>query len=142
MVATRGMSKGVAQTDGPQVIGKGFLRFNALQLGLQWKNVSSTSTDGEGSAFVSASRKFGSLQLTGGVAYKFNGVKALPGLNAAVIYHRFDSDYGNRHYGDEWNASLGFKVKRTAILAKYANYQAKGFGVETEKFWLQLEFAY
>jgi hypothetical protein len=79
VVATRGMSKGVAQTDGPQVIGKGFLRFNALQLGLQWKNVSSTSADGEGSAFVSASRKFGSLQLTGGVAYKFQtGVRGHP----------------------------------------------------------------
>lgn len=77
-----------------------------------------------------------------GVAYKFDGVKALPGLNAAVTYHRFDSDYGNVRYGDEWNASLGFKVKRLNLLAKYAAYNAKGFGADKKILWLQAEFAY
>ena len=87
---------------------------------------------------------FGGLQdWYGGIAYKFDGVKALPGLNAAVTYHRFDSDYGSVRYGDEWDASIGFKVKkRVAVLAKYANYNAKGFGADTEKLWLQLEVAY
>lgn len=78
----------------------------------------------------------------GGVAYKFDGVKALPGLNAGVTYHRFDSDVGGIEYGDEWNAQLGFSVSRVALLARYANYRAKGFGVDTEKFWLQAEFAF
>lgn len=86
---------------------------------------------------------YGGLQdWYGGIAYRFDGVKALPGLNAAVVYHRYDSDYGNVRYGDEWNASIGFKIKRAAILAKYANYNAKGFGVNTDKLWLQVEFAY
>jgi len=86
---------------------------------------------------------YGGLQdWYGGIAYRFDSVKALPGLNAAVVFHRFDSDYGNLRYGDEWDASLGFKVKRMNLLAKYANYQAKDFGVDTQKFWLQLEFAY
>ncbi|MBW8754931.1 MAG: alginate export family protein [Sphingomonadales bacterium] len=77
-----------------------------------------------------------------GAAYKFDGVKALPGLNGAVTWHRFRSDVGNVHYGDEWDASLGVKLGRAAILAKYANYDAKAFGVDTEKLWLQVEFAY
>jgi hypothetical protein len=78
----------------------------------------------------------------GGVSYKFAQVKALPGLNAAVTYHRYNSDFGSVHYGDEWNASLGFKLKRVSILAKYADYDAAGFGVDTKKFWLQLEMSY
>ena len=86
---------------------------------------------------------YGGLQdWYGGIAYKFDKVKALPGLNAAVIYHRFDSDYGNVRYGDEWDASLGFKVKRANLLAKYASYNAKGFGADKKILWLQAEFAY
>jgi len=86
---------------------------------------------------------FGGLQdIYGGLSYKFTGVKALPGLNAAVVYHRFDSDYGNVRYGDEWDASIGFKVRNIGLLAKYASYNAKGFGADTKRFWLQMEFAY
>lgn len=78
----------------------------------------------------------------GGVAYKFDGVRALPGLNAAVWYHDFRSDAGHLNYGHEWDASLGFKVHRVGIIAKYADYQADGFGVDTRKFWLQAEFGF
>ena len=84
----------------------------------------------------------GLQDIYGSVAYKFDGVKMLPGLNAAVAYHRYDSDVGGIDYGDEWNASLGFKIGPVGILAKYADYNAKGFGQDTEKFWLQAEFSY
>ena len=77
-----------------------------------------------------------------GVGIKFPRVKALPGLNAAVSYHHFGSDVGSLHYGDEWDASLGFKVKRVAVLAKFADYRADRFGSDTRKFWLQFELAY
>lgn len=77
-----------------------------------------------------------------GATYKFTQVKALPGLNAAVTYHRFDSDTGSKHYGNEWDASLGFKVRQFMILAKYADYEAKDFSVNTRKFWLEMDFAY
>ncbi|MFM5930168.1 MAG: alginate export family protein [Novosphingobium sp.] len=78
----------------------------------------------------------------GGLSYKFTGVKALPGLNAAVTYHRYESDFGSVHYGAEWNASIGFKLKRVSVLAKYADYDADLFGSDTKKFWLQLEVTY
>ncbi len=77
-----------------------------------------------------------------GAQVRFPKVKALPGLNAAVTYHRFDSDVGSLHYGDEWDASVGFKVQRFTILAKYANYNVATFGTDTQKFWLQAELAF
>lgn len=84
----------------------------------------------------------GLQDIYGGVAYKFARVQALPGLNAGVTYHRFKSDLGGVRYGGEWDAQLGFSVGRVALLARYANYDAKGFGADTEKFWLQAEFAF
>ena len=79
----------------------------------------------------------------GGVTYKFEHVKALPGLNAVVTYHQFDSDVGGVDFGHEWDASMGFKAARgVTLLAKYADYSARGFGTDTRKFWLQMEFAY
>lgn len=78
----------------------------------------------------------------GGIAVKFPKVKALPGLNAAIVYHDFKSDVGSTDYGTEWDASLGFKIgKKMSLLAKYADYNADKFSVDTSKFWLQLEYA-
>ena len=67
------------------------------------------------------------------------GVPFLPGLRADLTYHQFDSDFGGLDYGSEWDASLGFKLGPVGLLAKYANYDADGFAVDTEKFWLQAE---
>lgn len=75
------------------------------------------------------------------VSRKFDRVKALPGLNATVTYHRFDSDVGQLHYGNELDASVGFSLRRVGILAKFARYDARSFAVDTRKFWLQAEWA-
>ena len=77
-----------------------------------------------------------------GITRKFDGVKQLPGLNAAVTFHQFDSDVGNLEYGTEWDASVGFRIRKVGVLLKYADYDAKGFGVDTRKFWLQAEVAF
>jgi hypothetical protein len=77
-----------------------------------------------------------------GASYKLPKVKALPGLNFALAWHRYESDVGSLHYGDEWNASVGFKLGRFNVLAKYADYDASSLGADTRKVWLQLEFAY
>jgi hypothetical protein len=77
VVASHGMSKGISQTEGPQAVPKAYLQLGNVQLGGQWKNVNSSSADGEGAAFIAFARKFGSLQLTAGAAFKFQtGVKA------------------------------------------------------------------
>ena len=73
------------------------------------------------------------------VGRSFGGIRLLPGLNANVTYHQFDSDFGNLDLGSEWDASLGFKAGPVSLLVKYANYRADAFAVDTEKFWLQAE---
>lgn len=72
----------------------------------------------------------------------FPKVKALPGLNANVTYHEFHSDVTGAKYGTEWDASLGFKTGKVGWLAKYANYNAKTFGVDKQILWLQAEVAF
>ena len=71
VVATTGMSKGLSQTEGPQVLSRGSLRFGSAQAGVQWKNLSSPSADGEGSLFWAVSSNSGPLQLNAGIAWKF-----------------------------------------------------------------------
>lgn len=70
---------------------------------------------------------------------------SLPGIgnvNAAITYHDFDSDIAGLDYGSEWNASLGFRIGKVGLLAKYANYDSDGFATDTEKFWLQAEISF
>lgn len=71
VLATRGMSKGLSQTDGPQFLGRAFVALGDFQAGGQWKNVNSSGAKGEASLFITASRKIGTVQVNGGVAYKF-----------------------------------------------------------------------
>lgn len=82
-----------------------------------------------------------------GALWKAEGVRALAGLNAIVTWHEFDSDEGHLDYGDEWDASLGFKLGAVALLAKYASYRRHGAAnfaadADTEKFWLQAEVSF
>lgn len=78
----------------------------------------------------------------GTVGRKFGGIKMLPGLNASVTYHQFDSDFGGIDYGSEWDAVLGFRIAPVGVLVKYANYNAESFGVDTERLWIQLAYSF
>jgi hypothetical protein len=69
----------------------------------------------------------------------------LPGLGpvtAQVAWHEFDSDFGNRDYGSEIDASLGFRLGPVAMLVKYADYDSDGFAVDTRKVWVQAEWGF
>lgn len=70
-VASRGISKGLAQTEGPQLVARAFLAIGDVQLGGQWKNVTSSVAEGEGAAFMSWQRKFGKVQASLGAILKF-----------------------------------------------------------------------
>jgi hypothetical protein len=71
VIASRGMSKGVAQTEGPQLVPRAYVKMGAVQVGAQWKNVSSTAAGGEGAAFINFSPKIGEFQLNFGISHKF-----------------------------------------------------------------------
>lgn len=61
-------------------------------------------------------------------------------LNWAAAWHDYSADVGG-DYGREWNASLGFPLPGgLAGLVKVADYQADGFGRDTTKLWLQVEW--
>lgn len=76
------------------------------------------------------------------IARRFDGVRRLPGLNASITFHQFDSDVGDQEYGTEMDASAGFKAGKVALLLKYADYREKGFGLDTRKLWLQADWAF
>jgi len=69
-------------------------------------------------------------------------VPALPGLKAAVTYHEFDSDFGSIDYGTEWDAVVAFKLGPVGIMGKYGDYNADGFGTDTQRFTLQAGIAF
>ncbi|MEO6113409.1 MAG: hypothetical protein ABIP07_03035 [Sphingomicrobium sp.] len=80
------------------------------------------------------------LYASGGYGWK--SVAGLDAVNAAVIYHRFDSDRLNIAYGSEWDAMVSAKRGRWTATAKLADYRAKSFASDTRKIWLMLEWAY
>ena len=70
VVASRGISKGLAQTEGPQLVARGQLGLGAFYAGAQWKNISSPTADGEASAFAGARTAAAGFDLTLSAAYK------------------------------------------------------------------------
>jgi len=70
VIASRGMSKGIAQTEGPQALVRPYVQVGPVQVGAQWKNLSSPVAGGEASTFVNAAPKLGKFQLNIGAAYK------------------------------------------------------------------------
>ena len=54
------------------------------------------------------------------------------------VYHNFTSAVGGKKYGDEFDAvAVKNFGKHYQVLAKYAYYEADGFGKNTQKIWLQ-----
>jgi len=74
--------------------------------------------------------------------YGWQKVGDIDAITAALVYHRFDSDRLDIHYGTEWDAMLSAKKGRWTATAKLAGYDADDFATDTRKFWLQLEWSY
>jgi Alginate export len=61
------------------------------------------------------------------------------GVKMAAIYHQFDSAVGGRDYGHEIDAVISKKLsKHYTLQGKYAQYYARDFKTDTQKFWLSL----
>lgn len=59
-----------------------------------------------------------------------------------AIYHDFSSDTGGLDYGTEWNLVASAKVGKVKSLIKFADYSADDFAVDTQKIWVQLDYAF
>ena len=77
----------------------------------------------------------------GSVSRRFE-IPGLTTFTATLVYHEFEADFGGLNYGSEFDASLGFSAGPIGIVAKFASYNADGFGVNTDKFWLQAGYSF
>jgi hypothetical protein len=75
------------------------------------------------------------------IGRNLSGVGHLPPLDVQLAFHQFDSAVGNIDYGTEWDASIGFGLGPVRVLLKFADYGAAGFGTDTRKLWLQVEWS-
>lgn len=69
-IASTGMSKGISQTDGAQLVGRGELAFGKLYLGVLAKNLTSPSTEGELQLSAGGRFKLQRAEIAVSIAYK------------------------------------------------------------------------
>src|SRR6185437_3086701 len=77
-LASTGMSKGIAQTTGPQFLARGELGFGPVFLGAYVKNVDSSTSDAEAAALVGVRTRAAGLDLVASAAWK-RAVNPAPG---------------------------------------------------------------
>src|SRR6476619_2555450 len=70
IAASRGISEGLANSDGPQLILRLFVEAGPLRVGGQWKDVSSPVANGVLAMFASTSRTVGKAQVGLRAAYR------------------------------------------------------------------------
>jgi len=69
VIASQGMSKGLRQTDGVQLVGRGEIAFGHFYAGLLAKNVTSPVTDVEAQAYLGFRARAAGFELGGSVGY-------------------------------------------------------------------------
>jgi len=66
----------------------------------------------------------------------------LGGYALAGQFHRFESDMGDIHFGDELGLALSHKCgNRFDVMLKYAHHDAKDVGADVQKVWLSFRIA-
>ena len=84
----------------------------------------------------------GLRDLYASAGYGWKKLGALDAVTLQAIYHRFDSDRLDMHYGNEVDLLASTKWKRFTFTAKYTAYDADDFATDTSKFWLSVECTY
>ena len=69
---SQGMSKGLRQTEGPQVLVRPEVGIGPLFVGAFYKNVTSTTADGEAAILAGLRHRVGGFDLAASAAYKWN----------------------------------------------------------------------
>ncbi|WP_298394913.1 hypothetical protein [Sphingobium sp.] len=80
------------------------------------------------------------LYVGGGYGWKQLG--PLSGVSLQAVWHRFDSDRLDQHYGNELNLLASAKVNKTTLSIRYADYDAKSMATDTKKLWVQADWTY
>ena len=79
-----------------------------------------------------------------GLDDRYAGAEGKFGKAAWVTsWHDFRADHGGKHYGSEFDASLGYPLcPHLTGLLKYADYHSDGFATNERKLWVSLEYRY
>ena len=78
------------------------------------------------------------IYLQGGCAVKNAGPADTLALQAA--WHWYRSDRQDRSYGRELNLLASASFGRNTLSARYAHYEARGFGSDSDRVWLQYDW--
>ena len=84
----------------------------------------------------------GLRDLYASAGYGWKKLGGLDTLSVQAVYHRYESDRLDLHYGNEINLLVAAKLRHFTLSAKYADYRADSFATDTRKVWLQLECSY
>lgn len=83
-LASRGISKGLAQTRGPQFVARGELPVGPLYVGAYWKNVTSPTSKGEAGALIGLRTKVQGFSIAASATLKI-ATSALPGTDSQSL---------------------------------------------------------
>lgn len=103
---------------------------------------------GTGFRFQGWAGKFGPTppdglrDLFGTFTYTLPSAGKFKAITLQASYHRFTSDRLYRPYGTEIDLLGSAKLGRYTFSARYADYKADGFATDTQKFWLQVDWAF
>ena len=90
-------------------------------------------------AFQGWSDKFLSTPADGIEDLYFSISATVYGASTSLLYHRFSRESGGPDYGSEWDLAIRKPfAKRYALVLKYANYNARSLGTDTEKAWVMI----
>ncbi len=84
----------------------------------------------------------GVRDLFGTATYTLPAAGRFKAVTFQASYHRFTSDRLYRPYGSEIDLLGSAKLGRYTLSARYAGYKADGFATDTDKFWLQVDWAF
>jgi len=86
-VASHGMTQGLSQSDGPQIIPRAYLRLGQVQLGAFWRNIDSPVANGIGVLFVREGVKRKSAQADFVLLYRTR-----TGAHRPTVLHAWEVD--------------------------------------------------
>lgn len=86
-VASHGMTQGLSQSDGPQIIPRAYLRFGEVQVGGFWRNIDSPVANGIGVLFGRLDAKRGPTQLDVMLLYRTR-----TGAHRPTVIHAWEVD--------------------------------------------------
>lgn len=69
-LSSQGMSQGLSQTDGIQIVPRAFVRLGRARIGAQWRNISSPTADGVLALFVRYRHDFDKGWIDAGIVYR------------------------------------------------------------------------